>query len=237
MTEEQKTELKHALIPMEKYLEAGVHIGSRPRSGDTRKFTYQYRPDGLCILNVSQLNDRIRVAAKFISQYDPAKTVVIAGRTYAQKPAKKFAEMIGARANIGRFIPGMLTNPSSKNFIEPELVIIGDPPVDRQAIKESAAINAPTVALCGASALLKNVDLALPCNNRGKKALALVFWLLTRECLKARGIISSDKSFTANAEDFESHAEKEGKMPSAFRKETRGFRGRGMGRGAPRGRR
>lgn len=197
MTEEK------TLVPLEKYLESGVHIGSKFKSGDMRKFIYKIRNDGLCVLDINTINERIDVAAKFIAQYEPKDILVIAGRTYAQKPAKTFAEAIGAKYIIKRFVPGTLTNPTSEDFREPKLLIVSDPPVDRQSIKESIKAKVPVISLCDTSNMTKNIDYLIPMNNKGKKALALVYWLITREVMKHRGIIKSDKDFELKPEDFE----------------------------------
>ena len=197
-------EMEKSLVPLEKYLEAGVHIGSPFKSGDMRKFIYKTRNDGICVLDINAIDKRIAIAAKFISQFDPADIVVVAGRTYAQKPAKKFAEAIGAKQIVGRFIPGTMTNPSNENFLEPKLLITADPAVDKQAIKESIKAKVTVLSLCYPSNLTRNIDFIVPMNNKGKKALALVYWLLTREVLKQKGLIGSDKDFDMKLEDFES---------------------------------
>lgn len=225
--DEEKQKIEHALVPLDKYLESGVHIGSRFKSGDMKKFIYKCRTDGLCVLDITALNDRIMAAAKFLSRYDPANVLVVAGRNYAQKPAKKLAEMTGAKAIIGRFTPGTLTNPGNENFVEPDIIFTADPPVDGQAIRESIKARIPVISLCDTSNMLKNVDLAVPCNNKGKKALALIYWLLAREILKQRGIIKSNEEFTAAVEDFESKAEREEKdlIKIEEKKQRRFFRG------------
>src|SRR3989338_6671439 len=145
---------EETLVPLERYLESGVHIGSRFKSGSMKRFIYKCRDDGLCVLDITTLNRRLRVAAKMLAHYDPNKVLLVAGRTYAQKPTKKLAELIGAKYIIGRFIPGSLTNPSNENFVEPEIVFAGDPPVDRQAIKEATAIKIPVISLCDTSNLI-----------------------------------------------------------------------------------
>lgn len=226
MDEEMKVE--HSLVPLEKYLEAGVHIGSRFKTGDMAKFIYKCRNDGLYVLHIATLNERIKITAKLLSRYDPSKILIVAARDYAQKPAKKLSEIIGAKAIIGRFIPGALTNPNNENFIEPEIVFAADPPMDRQVIKEAVAVKIPVISLADTSNLLKNIDLVIPSNNKGKKALALLYWLITREILKEKKIITSDKQFTSTIEEFESTVEKERRREYKIEKIPR--RGRFRGR-------
>ena len=197
MTEEKN------LVPLEKYLEAGVHIGSKFKSGDMRRFIYKIRNDGLCVLDINNINSRIGTAANFIAQYEPNEILVVAGRAYSQRPAKKFAEAIGAKHITGRFVPGTLTNPSNENFTEPKLLITADPPVDRQAIKEAIKAKVAVLSLCDTSNMTRNIDYILPMNNKGKKALALVYWLLAKEVLKIRGTIKTDDEFDKKPEDFE----------------------------------
>ena len=210
--ENEKTEtmtIEKSLVPLEKYLEAGVHIGSKYKSGQMRKFIYKIRNDGLCIMNINELNKRLRIAAKYLAQYEPSDILVVAGRNYAQKPAKVFAETIGAKYIIGRFVPGTLTNPENENFIEPKILFTSDPPVDRQAIKEAVKAKIPVISLCDTSNLTKNIDLVIPCNNKGKKSIALIYWILAREYLKEKGLIQNDKQFEKTPADFETKISKQ----------------------------
>lgn len=236
-------EMIKTLVPLERYLESGVHIGSKFRSGDMRKFIYKTRNDGLCVLDINTINERIETAAKFIAQYEPKDVLVVAGRAYAQKPAKKFADATGTSQIIGRFTPGTLTNPSNEKFMEPKLLITADPPVDRQAIKEAIKAKVPVLSLCDTSNLTRNIDYIIPMNNKGKKALALVYWLLTREVLKQRGTIRSDDEFTEKIEDYEAKitirrteeepelGERPQRRPRDRREGGRDDRGRGPQRG------
>ena len=199
MTEnEMEIELKEPLVPVEEYLAAGVHIGTQQKSKDMKKFIYRVRGDGLYILDIRETDERIKTAAKFLSQFNPSNVLVVTSRQYGQYPAKKFAEMIGGMAVTGRFIPGMLTNQNLNAYIEPEVVVVTDPIGDAQVIKEAMQSGIPIVALCDTNNMTGFVDLVIPTNNKGRKALSMIYFLLTKEMLRIRGIATS-----LTAEDFE----------------------------------
>src|SRR5690606_32980577 len=199
MTEaEMEIELKEPLVPVEEYLAAGVHIGTQQKSKDMMKFIYRVRGDGLYILDIRETDERIKTSAKFLSQFDPTSILVVTSRQYGQYPAKKFAESIGGMAVTGRFIPGMLTNQNLANYIEPQVLVVTDPIGDAQAVKEAVQSGIPILALCDTNNMTSLVDLVIPTNNKGRKALSMIYFLLTREMLRLRGITTS-----LTAEDFE----------------------------------
>jgi len=195
---ELEIELKEPLVSVEEYLAAGVHIGTQQKSKDMMKFIYRVRGDGLYILDIQATDDRIKTAAKFLSRYDPAKILVVTSRQYGQYPAKMFADAIGGMAVIGRFIPGMLTNQRLNKYIEPDVVVVTDPISDAQAVNEAVQTGIPVVALCDTNNMTKYVDLVIPTNNKGRKALSLIYYLLTKEMLRLRGVTTS-----LTPEDFE----------------------------------
>lgn len=199
---QEKMKLENPLVPLEKYLEAGVHIGSKFKTGKMNEFTYKCRDDGLWVLNITTIDKKIKTAAKMIARQNPDSMMLVAGRTYAQKPAKKMAEIIGAKTVLGRFTPGMLTNPEGREFLEPDLVMTADPSVDRQAIKESKTAKIPVISLCDTSNMVANIDLIIPVNNKGKESLALVYYLLTREVLKEKELIKDNDEFNYEVDDF-----------------------------------
>jgi len=174
------------LIPVEDYLGAGVHIGTQQKTNDMERFIHRVRDDGLYVLDVSQTDSRIRTAADFLENYDPEQILVTSSRQYGRFPAEKFAEAIGARARTGRFIPGTLTNPDYAGYIEPDVVVVTDPIGDAQAVKEAITVGIPVIAMCDSNNQVSNVDLVVPTNNKGRRALSVVYWLLANETLDRR---------------------------------------------------
>jgi small subunit ribosomal protein S2 len=200
---EQAEPESRLLIPEDVYLTSGVHIGTQQKSADMKEFIFKVRSDGLYVLDVKKTDERIRVAAKLLAKYDPTKILVVSARQYGQKPAKVFAKTLGAMVIAGRFIPGSLTNPILPKFIEPEVLFVTDPAADEQALREALNVGIPIVGICDANNETRFVDLVVPSNNKGRRALATVYWLLTREIQKARGQLASDEEFKMTVEEFE----------------------------------
>jgi small subunit ribosomal protein S2 len=197
------------LLPRDVLLSAGIHIGTRMKTKDMEQFIYRVRPDGLFVLDIKKTDERIRVAAKFLARFEPSKIVAAATRLYAQEPVRKFCELTGATPVAGRFIPGLISNPLYPNHIEPDVIIVSDPRADSQALKEAASMGIPVVALCSTDNDFSGVDLVIPTNNKGRKALAVIYWLLARQVLRERGELPPDKDPPLTIEDFEAKVSKE----------------------------
>ena len=186
------------LIPVDDYLTSGVHIGTQQKTGHMERFIHRVREDGLYVLDVAKTDERIRTAANFLESYEPSSILVTSSRRYGQHPAETFAEATGARVRSGRFIPGTLTNPDYDGYIEPDILVVTDPIGDAQAVKEAVTVGIPVIAMCDTNNATNNVDLVIPTNNKGRKALAVVYGLLAEELLDARGV---ETDYTL--EDFE----------------------------------
>ncbi len=191
------------LIPEDVYLTSGVHIGTQQKSADMKEFIFKVRNDGLYVLDVKKTDERIRIAARFLSKFDPQRILIVSARQYGQKPAKVFGKSIGAMVVAGRFVPGSLTNPILPKFTEPEVLFVTDPAADEQALREALNIGIPIVGICDANNETKYVDLVIPSNNKGRRALATIYWLLTREIMKAKELTPSDEDFKMTVEEFE----------------------------------
>ncbi|AKB13873.1 MAG: 30S ribosomal protein S2 [Methanosarcina thermophila] len=193
-----KEEGSTSLVSIDEYLAAGVHIGTQQKTQDMMRFVYRVRTDGLYVLDIQSTDERIKAAAKLLSHYDPSRILVVSSRQYGQHPARMFSRALGTKAMLGRFIPGSLTNPQIHGFFEPDIVVVTDPAGDAQVVKEASSIGVPIVALCDTNNLTSNVDLVIPTNNKGRKALSLVYWLLAREVARLNNI-----PFNYSLDDFE----------------------------------
>ena len=198
-----ETESKELLIDEDTFLTCGVHIGTKQKSRDMEPYVHKVREDGLRILNVNLTSEKIVEAANFLKEQKPKDVLVVSARQYGWKPAKKFADTCGFRCIAGRFTPGRLTNPEMRTFIEPKIIILTDPAADAQAFREAINIKIPVIAMCDSNNLTNNVDLIIPGNNKGRRSLALIYWLLSREILRIRGELGADEDLEETIDDFE----------------------------------
>lgn len=184
-------------------LSTGIRVGTPVKTKYMTPFIVRANPEGLYILDISKTLSRIDVAAKFIGRSSISKVAVTSAREYGKTPVEKFCELTGAAHILGRFMPGTFTNPSLPKYMEPEIVIVTDPQADQQAVIEATRAGVPVVAISNSDNVTSKVDLVIPANNRGRKALATVYWLLAREVLKKQGAIKLDSEMKMPIDEFE----------------------------------
>ena len=172
------------LVPLDDFLKAGIHIGTKYKTKYMEPFIYKARPDGLLVLNVQEVNNRLNLLINFLSPYKPEDIIVVCRRENGWHAVNKFSEVTGIRAYNGRYPPGMLTNMNLEIFVEAKLVLVVDPWIDKNVVRDAAKIGIPVVALCDTNNDSLNVDLCVPCNNKGKKSLGLIFYILARDYMK-----------------------------------------------------
>jgi small subunit ribosomal protein S2 len=190
------------LVPEDTYLTSGVHIGTQQKSASMRKFVFKVRFDGLHVLDVRETDRRIRLAAKFLARFPADRILVVSQRQYGQKPVRVFAKTIGAVSFAERFVPGCLTNPNLEEYFEPKVLLVTDPATDQQALSEAVSIGIPVVGLCDVNNETRDVDLVIPANNKGRVALATIYWLLAREVIRARAG-GAEVEFAPTVDDFQ----------------------------------
>jgi len=197
MTQDEKF-----LVPRDVYLKSGIHIGTKFRTAYMEQFIYKTRPDGLSVLNLQKIDERLGIAANFLAQYKPEDILVICRRENGWKAVELFGRLTGIRTFAGRYPPGILTNPNLEQYTEAKIVLVVDAWPDRNAVLDAVNVGIPVMALCDTNNQTNFLDFVIPCNNKGKKSLGLIFYILIKELLKLKGKLKADDEFTNKIEDF-----------------------------------
>ena len=196
MAEEQQ----QFLVPTDQYLKAGIHIGTKFRTKYMEQFIYKTRSDGLSVLNLQKIDERIKIAINMLSQYSPEDILICSRRENGWKATKAFGKLTGTKVFAGRYPPGILTNPGLDNYIEAKVVLVTDSWPDRNVVNDAMKVGIPVIALCDTNNQSNNLDLVIPCNNKGKKSLGLFFYILAKEYMKNRELYKG--KFPGKLDDF-----------------------------------
>lgn len=190
------------LVPRDVYLKSGIHIGTKFRTAYMDQFIYKTRPDGLSVLNLQKIDERIKLAASFLAQYDEKDILIVCRRENGWKAVELFGKLTNVRTFAGRYPPGILTNPNLEEYTEAKIVLVVDAWPDRNAVLDAVKVGIPVIALCDTNNQSNFLDLVVPCNNKGKKSLGLLFYILTKEFLKLKGKLKDNEELPNKLEDF-----------------------------------
>ena len=191
-------------IDIKKLIErSGLRVGTNVKTKFMKPFITKTTDEGLYMLDGDMTFEKIMTSAKFINRVGAENIIVCSGRQYAGIPIEKFCEMTGAKHHLRRFMPGTLTNPSLPYYIEPKIVFISDPEVDEQALIEATNAGIPVIGLSNTENITSKLDIIIPANNRGRRALATMYWLLVRQILIEKGELKENESMKYEIDDFE----------------------------------
>ncbi len=184
-------------------ISTGIRIGTTVKTKYMEGYIARSRPDGLHLIDLNKTLNRIEVAGKFIARFPANKVVIYTARDFGKTPIEKFCEATGCISVTGRFMPGTFTNPQLPFYRDADLLLVVDPALDHQAIVEASAIGFPVISVADTDNVTEKVDVVIPANNRGRKALAAVFWLLARSVLIHSGALSAEQPMKYSIDDFE----------------------------------
>lgn len=184
------------------YLKSGIHIGTKFKTKYMADFIYKTRPDGLSVLNLKKIDERIRLAINLLSKYEPEDILILSRRENGWKSLKKLHKLTGINVITGRYPPGILTNPNLDTFTEPKVIMVCDPWTDKNVVEDAARIGIPIIALCDTNNQSNKIDLVVPCNNKGKKSVGIVFYLIARDYMRNKAMLKGNEELPAKIEDF-----------------------------------
>ncbi|MBI2662757.1 30S ribosomal protein S2 [Candidatus Woesearchaeota archaeon] len=193
---------ENLLIDSNEYLKSGIHIGTKFKTKYMSNFIYKTRPDGLSVLNLKKIDERIAMAINMLSQYVPEDILIVSRRENGWRALKQLHKLTNIKVISGRYPPGILTNSNLETFTEPKIIFVADPWPDKNAVEDAAKMGIPIIALCDTNNQSNKIDLVIPCNNKGKKSVGLVFYLVTLGYLRKRGVLGSSEELTVPMEEF-----------------------------------
>ncbi len=190
------------LIPLEQYLSSGIRIGSKFKTSFMKEYIYKIRPDGLALFDANKIDERLKLVAKFLARFEPNEILVVCRREVGENALKALKESTGMLAVPGRYLPGTLTNVSNDFFKEVKVMLVCDPWADRNAVNDALKVGIPIIGICDTNNTKNNLDIVIPGNNKGKKSLSTIMWIIAREYLKNRGEIKKREDFKYTIDEF-----------------------------------
>jgi small subunit ribosomal protein S2 len=200
--EQKKVISETKLTTVDTYLKTGIHVGTKYRTKHMMPFVYKTRSDGLAVLDVQKIDLRLHLASQILAKYKPEDILFVCRRENGWAPLRFIEQMTGIKCFAGRYPPGILTNSNLENFIEAKIMVVVDAWADKNALADALNMGIVVIGLCDTNNQTNGIDFVVPCNNKGKKSLGLAFYLLAREYMLAKKMITKESEMAIKLEKF-----------------------------------
>jgi small subunit ribosomal protein S2 len=190
------------LLDNEEYLKSGVHIGTKFKTKYMEPFIFKTRPDGLSVMDLGMIDERIKLAINLLSNYEAKDILIVSRRDNGWKALRALAELTGMKVITGRYPPGILTNIKLETFVEPKILMVCDPWPDKNAVKDAITVGIPVIALCDTNNESNNIDLVVPANNKGKRSVGTIMYLIARGYMRNKGLLRGDQNPEKTIDEF-----------------------------------
>ncbi len=192
-SEELKAQVKgkkrtDMLIPLEEYVKAGIYLGTKVVTPDMRPFVYRRRADGLAIFNTDLIDEKLKEGIEYLNKFNVEDIVLVCKRQAGWKAIEKFSELTGVRVFAKKYPAGVLTNTSLPDFFENELTIVTDHWLDKNALNDTLRVHKKVLMICDTNNFSKGADQVIIGNNKSTKSLGVIFYLLARGFMRAKGM-------------------------------------------------
>ena len=199
-------EKKDTLVPMDDYLKASIHLGTRVITPDMKPYVYRRRPDGLAVFNTATLDDELRASIEILNKEKPEDIVVICKREAGWPAVKAFAEATGIRSYTKKYPAGVLTNAELEDFIEAKLLLIGDPWIDKNALADAKKMGLPVLGICDTNNYTAGIQHVLPGNNKSHKSLGMMFYILAKHYHEKHKLVTPEPQLNDFVDGWENIA-------------------------------
>jgi small subunit ribosomal protein S2 len=191
-TEDLKEQVKakkksEMLVSLDEYVKAGIYLGTKVVTPDMRQYVYRRRADGLAIFNTDIIDEKLKEGIVYLSKFEPENVILICKRQAGWKAVEKFGELTGIRVFTKKYPAGILTNTDLPDFFENELTVVTDQWVDKNALNDTLRVKKKVLMVCDTNNFSKGANQIIIGNNKSAKSIGLIFYLLARGYLKARG--------------------------------------------------
>lgn len=181
---------KHSdmLIPLDDYVKSGIYLGTRVVTPNMRPFVYRRRADGLAIFNTDLIDEKLKEGIEYMSKFNPEEIILVCKRQAGWKAAEALSKITGIRVFTKKYPAGILTNTQLKDFTENDLTIVCDHWLDKNALADTLITKKNVLMICDTNNFSTGANQVIIGNNKSQRSLGVIFYLMTREYCKAKGI-------------------------------------------------